>query len=77
VFLLNFTDLEAALAEDGLSLRNEIVTVKNGEKENPWEIDGISGATVSSMAVGKAVRTSTNALIPELQKALKKAEAGK
>lgn len=69
-FLLNFVDLDAALAGDGLALEHEIVTVKHGEKENPWEIDGISGATVSSTAVGKALRTSTNRLIPELRRAL-------
>ena len=75
-FLLNFVDLDASLAEDGLALEHEIVTVKNGDKEHPWQIDGISGATVSSTAVGKALRTSTNALLPELRRALNKGEGG-
>jgi electron transport complex protein RnfG len=62
-FQANFKSLDASLTHD-------IVTVKQGEKENPWEIDGISGATVSSMAVGKALRESTRQWIPLLTRAL-------
>lgn len=70
-FLLNFTDLEAGLNAEGTALAHEIVAVKHGEKEYPWQIDGISGATVSSQAVGKALRLSTNDLLPRLRAALK------
>lgn len=65
-FKANFTALDA-------SLENDIVTVKNGEKEHPWEIDGISGATVSSVAVGQALQNSTRAWIPDLEASLKEA----
>lgn len=63
-FLANFECLKAEVNSEGSALRNEIVTVKNGKKEHPWEIDGISGATVTSIAVGDALRTSTNKFVP-------------
>ncbi|MEX2606920.1 MAG: RnfABCDGE type electron transport complex subunit G [Kiritimatiellia bacterium] len=62
-FQENFKSLDASLTHD-------IVTVKSGEKENPWEIDGISGATVSSVAIGKALRESTRTWLPKLSQAL-------
>ena len=37
--------MEAALDPDGTAVANPIVTVKNGKKTDPWQIDGISGAT--------------------------------
>lgn len=65
-FLANFQCLEARVNEDGSAMRNEIITVKNGKKTQPWEIEGISGATVTSTAVGKALRESTNKMLPLL-----------
>lgn len=62
-FQSNFNSLDASLSHD-------IVTVKSGEKDQPWQIDGISGATVSSMAVGKALRESTRTWLPKLNRAL-------
>jgi electron transport complex protein RnfG len=67
-FLANFDCLEARLNDAGAALRNEIVTVKNGKKKDPWQIDGISGATVTSTAVGKALRESTNEMLPLIRK---------
>ncbi len=65
-FLANFETLDVQLNADRTALVNEIVTVKQGAKTQPWQIDGISGATVSSMAIGRALRESTNRLIPLL-----------
>ena len=65
-FLANFDCLEARLNAAGDELENEIVTVKNGKKTDPWQIDGISGATVTSTAVGNALRASTNEMLPLL-----------
>jgi electron transport complex protein RnfG len=67
-FLANFDCLEARLNEDGTAMAHEIVTVKNGNKTQPWQIDGISGATVTSMAIGTALRESTNEMLPLLLK---------
>jgi electron transport complex protein RnfG len=67
-FLANFDCLEARLNEDGTAMAHEIVTVKNGNKTQPWQIDGISGATVTSTAIGTALRESTNEMLPLLMK---------
>ncbi|MEW8040763.1 MAG: FMN-binding protein [Candidatus Thiodiazotropha endolucinida] len=65
-FVANFEALDARLSGDGQTLANEIVTVKHGSKQNPWEIDAISGATISSKAVGKALNQSAKRLLPDL-----------
>jgi electron transport complex protein RnfG len=46
-FLENFRRLDVSLAEDRESLAHAIVPVKHGQKTNPWEVDGITGATIS------------------------------
>lgn len=63
-FLANFECLKAEVTSEGTSLQNEITTVKHGKKVHPWEIDGISGATVTSKAVGAAIQKSTNKFVP-------------
>lgn len=64
-FLANFRALEVRLKADG-TLRNQITAVKQGEKENPWEIDGITGATISSRAIGDILGSSTAERVPVL-----------
>jgi electron transport complex protein RnfG len=65
-FVANFDALEAKLNASGDRLANPITTVKAGTKQHPWEIDAISGATISSQAVGKALNQSTQQLLPQL-----------
>jgi electron transport complex protein RnfG len=65
-FVTNFEALDAKLSSNGETLANEIVTVKHGTKQNPWEIDAISGATISSKAVGKAINQSAKQVLPHL-----------
>lgn len=64
-FLANFP-LEAKVAADLRGLANAIVTVKNGTKNKPWEIDAISGATITSRAVGKAINDAAQILLPRI-----------
>jgi Na+-translocating ferredoxin:NAD+ oxidoreductase subunit G len=71
-FLQNFKALDSKLNAEGNALANPIVTVKSGTKKFPWEIDAISGATVSSNAVGKALNDSTQILLPKLKRHLEK-----
>jgi electron transport complex protein RnfG len=63
-FLGNFGALDVRLAADGKALANPVKTVKHGSKTNPWEIDAISGATVTSKAVGKGINDSAQRLLP-------------
>jgi electron transport complex protein RnfG len=65
-FLENFKALDARLNGDRSGLANEIVTVKHGTKTQPWQVDAISGATVSSRAVGRALNSSASIVLPAL-----------
>jgi electron transport complex protein RnfG len=67
-FLANFVSLDAALTPDGSAVENPIEAVKAGQKEQPWQIDGITGATISSKAVGDILRSSTDHLLPIVYK---------
>ena len=65
-FLANFVNLDAKLNSELNGLANEIKTVKHGSKTQPWQIDAIAGATITSRAVGKAINESAQALLPRL-----------
>jgi electron transport complex protein RnfG len=65
-FLANFQALDVKLSQDLKALANEVRTVKHGSKTKPWEIDAISGATITSRAVGKAINDSAQILLPRL-----------
>jgi Na+-translocating ferredoxin:NAD+ oxidoreductase subunit G len=71
-FLANFKALDASPSADGKTLANAIVTVKHGTKQHPWQIDAISGATISSKAVGRALNQSAQAVVPSLTPQLEK-----
>jgi electron transport complex protein RnfG len=65
-FLANFVNLDAKLNNELNGLANEIKTVKHGAKTQPWQIDAIAGATITSRAVGKAINDSAQQLLPRL-----------
>lgn len=65
-FLANFTALDLKLKADLSALANEVKAVKHGSKSNAWQVDAISGATITSRAVGKAINDSAQALLPRL-----------
>jgi electron transport complex protein RnfG len=66
-FLANFEALDASLDDSGQALRNRIVTVKSGTKTEPWQIDGITGATITSKAVGEALANSSERWLPAVR----------
>jgi electron transport complex protein RnfG len=63
-FQANFEKLDATLDPATDTPVHPIVTVKHGTKSEPWEIDAISGATISSKAIGKIMEASTNEMLP-------------
>lgn len=65
-FLANFNCLDASLNPEGTAVANPIRTVKNGTKTDAWQIDAISGATVTSTAIGNGLRESTGKMLPLL-----------
>jgi len=46
---------------------NPIVAVKTGEKEHPWEVDGITGATISSVAIANLLNNNASYWVPRLR----------
>lgn len=75
-FLANFDALEAVVAEDGTSIVNPIVMVKFGEKTNPWQVEAITGATISSRAIANILNASTAVTAPLINKNLSVLEEG-
>jgi electron transport complex protein RnfG len=65
-FQENFTALDVALGPDGTAVAHPIEVVANGEKQHPWQIDGITGATISSVAIASALRRSVSDWIPRV-----------
>ncbi len=66
-FAENFKELDAT---------HPIKTVKHGTKQNPWEIDAISGATISSRAVGRMLAKSVVEMAPVIEKNLDRIQRG-
>jgi electron transport complex protein RnfG len=68
-FTSNFKELDA-------SEGHPITTVKHGTKKNPWEIDAISGATISSRAVGRMLDASVKSTAPAVARNLDRIKRG-
>jgi electron transport complex protein RnfG len=68
-FQANFKALDASLA-------HPITVVKHGTKKSPWEIDAISGATISSRAVGRMLEASVSQMAPVITRNLNRIEQG-
>ncbi|MCW8921848.1 MAG: FMN-binding protein [Sedimenticola sp.] len=69
-FLKNFEALDARLNGQKSGLENAIVTVKHGSKREQWQIDSISGATISSKAIGRMINESGQRMFPLIIKHL-------
>jgi electron transport complex protein RnfG len=74
VFRANFEALEAKVDETGDGIVNPIVLVKPGKKSQPWEIEAITGATISSRAVTDILHGSTGQTVPVIMKSLEALE---
>jgi len=74
-FLKNFEALDARLNAAGDALENPIVAVKAGSKSEQWQIDSISGATISCKAVARMLNDSAHAVLPAIHANLPVLEA--
>jgi len=70
-FLANFECLEAKVNDQQSALAQAITTVRHGTKQNAWEIDAISGSTITSNAIGRMLNKSGQALHPVIAKNLR------
>ena len=66
-FLANFERLDVSLTPDGARVAHPIEVVKRGALEQPWQIDGITGATISSAAIADILGASTASWIPQIR----------
>lgn len=67
-FLANFKKLDTT---------HTVRAVKHGAKKNAWEIDAISGATISSRAVGRMLQNSIAQMAPLIELNLQRIEGAK
>lgn len=75
-FARNFDSLDVASSPGG-TLVHPVTVVKHGTKKNPWEIDALSGATISSRAVGRMLDQSIRSVAPVIARNLDRIERGK
>jgi electron transport complex protein RnfG len=66
-FVANFSALDVRLDATGSALAHPPVAVANGARSEPWQIDGITGATISSKAIAMLLRESAALWLPRLQ----------
>lgn len=63
-FLDNFRAMDVRMDETKTRLVHPIEFAKHGAKTEPWQIDGITGATISSRVVTNMLRESTDNMLP-------------
>lgn len=66
-FLKNFEALDVRLSADAQGLAHPVEAVKNGTKTQPWQVDGITGATISSKAIAGLLDVSANKWVPKVK----------
>jgi electron transport complex protein RnfG len=69
-FLRNFEHLDVSLSEDLAGVVHAIEPVKHGTKEHPWQVDAITGATISSDAIANILSESTAFWLPRIRRNL-------
>ncbi|MCB2153255.1 FMN-binding protein [bacterium] len=69
-FLSNFNELAIPLTDDGSAVKEKVKLVKNGEKTQPWEMEAITGATISSRAVATILGTDTESTVPVIERSV-------
>jgi len=76
-FRANFAALDVALDASGAALAHPIEAVKQGAKQHPWQIDGITGATISSKAIADVLARSAAREVPRIRRRLPDFEGGR
>jgi len=69
-FLANFKCLDAKVNVAQSGLANKIKTVRHGTKQQLWQIDAISGSTITSNAIGRMLNQSGQAIHPVIARNL-------
>lgn len=63
-FRANFDALDVQLSPDEQQLLHGVELVKKGAKTEAWQIEAITGATISSRAIANIINESSSEIIP-------------
>jgi electron transport complex protein RnfG len=66
-FTENVSTLDVRLDDERRVPLHDIELVKRGEKTDGWQVEAITGATISSRAVANILRESVRDVLPALQ----------
>ncbi|UCH85676.1 MAG: FMN-binding protein [Candidatus Latescibacterota bacterium] len=75
-FIANFDSLDVRLNAGGTEMANPIVLVKPGQKTDMYQIESITGATISSRAITNILSASTAVTVPVITQNLQALENG-
>jgi electron transport complex protein RnfG len=67
-FRSNFEALDVRLDTDRTGILNPVEMVKHGKKTDAWQVEAITGATISSRAIAKILRESSAVAVPLIAK---------
>ncbi|MEE9170401.1 MAG: FMN-binding protein [bacterium] len=67
-FRANFDALDVRLTPDENQLLNPVVLVKKGQKTEKWQVEAITGATISSRAIATIINQSSQTIVPLIRK---------
>lgn len=69
-FQSNFDALDVRLSSDDLTLLHHVTMVKKGADREPWQIEAITGATISSRAVTDIIDAAVRDVLPLIRRNL-------
>jgi len=75
-FRENFVALDATLSGENREMAHPITMVKHGEKSEAWQVEAITGATISSRAIANILRESSSRAVPVIEGSLETLEEG-
>lgn len=75
-FLENLSSLDVRLNVQRTDLMHPIQIVKGGQRSEGWQLEAISGATISSTAVARIIDTYAGRLIPVIERNMDLLEGG-
>lgn len=75
-FRANFDSLDVTLDTGTQRVANPIALVKHGQKTEPWQVESITGATISSKAIANILKESTRVTVPVITNNLATLEEG-
>ncbi len=76
MFTANFEALDVQLNPDKTEIFNPVTFVKRGQKTQAWQIEGITGATISARAVTRILHDSTAETILLFENSLQELKDG-